>query len=558
MKIKSLTLERFGPFSEYHIDFPKDDNVCLLITGRNNEGKSTIIKALTLLQAAARIGKRKTLAVTKSLQKRDTEDIFIGRLIHNYQGETATIKGVFYNDSSITLKLDAEDNSISADYTSYLPHDLSNTFGFIPPLGQLAETEPIISNVSHLNKSLGTTLAPHHLRNHFRRFLSQEQFELVKTIISDSWEGIKLQNYEYNFNSNSLICWYEEEHQFREISWAGQGLQIWFQIITHMVRLMDTSILVLDEPEIFLHTQKQLDLIQILREYYSGSIIIATHSVELMNDVEISHIIHVQKNQTKPTIKSSTDRRFLNKVRSQLGSSFNLIASQFEDVDLLVFTESRYDFTVLSQFASIFGIEKRAFNVPINGFSEYPKSVFFKQAYRKFFGKDVRCSVFLDRDYYPTEYLNQVRTELQRYSLQAYFTPGKEIENLLLNQDVLVGMLPSSASSDELREFLDAIFESDYNKCLGDLITLHSQFPHGSRKEPNTILLEQKPLFDKLWRHPTDRFAEIRGKPALAAIRAFFKDKYNMTLPTKTLVQQLASSPNAPSIKHLLENVFQV
>ena len=149
----------------------------------------------------------------------------------------------------------------------------------------------------------------------------------MKKIVSDSWPDIELCDCEYDFKTNRLFCFYKEDGNTREIAWAGQGLQVWFQIITHMVRLMDTSVLVLDEPEVFLHTQKQLDLIQIIREYYNGSIIIATHSVELINSVDISHIIHVKKSQPSPIIKSTSDRKFLDKVRSQLGSSFNMIAS---------------------------------------------------------------------------------------------------------------------------------------------------------------------------------------------------------------------------------------
>ncbi len=546
-----------GPFAEYHIRFPTDDNTCLLLTGRNNEGKSTIIKALILLHAAARIGKRRASSYTKYLPKQDTQLFDFGRLIHNYEGGEAAITGVFSNDSSIRVDIYGDSNIAKANYSPYLPNDISNIFGFIPPLGQLAEKETIISSGRYLDRSLDTTLAPRHLRNHFRRYLSTQQFELVKKIISDSWEGIQLHDHEYDVNSGRLFCMYSENRQDREIAWAGQGLQIWFQIITHLVRLLDTSILVLDEPEIFLHTQKQLDLMQTLREYYNGSIIVATHSVELMNDVEISHIIHVKKTQTTPTIKSTKDRRFLDATRSQLGSSFNLIASQFEDVDVLICTESKYDFDVISHFATAFGIENRSFNISLGGFSEYKKSIPFKECYNKFFGKSIPCTVFLDRDYYPIEYLDYVRQDLSQHGIKTVFTPGKETENIFLDRNFLLSLLPANASIEEFESFLTSLFQRQYNDCLGSLLDLHAHFPPGVNLAAKTVLSQQGHIFDSQWNHPDDRYSLIAGKSALAAIRTFFRTHYSIPLPTRFLIEQSAHSHNQRSIQNLVEKVLR-
>lgn len=299
MKLKKLVLERFGPFEEYEVVFPSDENQFVLLTGRNNEGKSTIINALRLLHGATRVVKRGKPPYTRLLRKQDTEQYNVGKLIHNYKYSTAEIRGIFSNNSEITVHLEQSPNSIYCSYSSNVMGDMSEVFGFIPPFGQLADEEDLISDQSHLRRSLNTSLAPRHLRNHFHQ-LGREKFSLIKTIVRDSWEGIELHDYGYDSESGRLFCLYNEDGVTREISWAGQGLQVWFQIITHLVRLMNTSILILDEPEVFLHTQKQNDLIQVLREYYNGSVIIATHSIEMMNNVDISHIINVKKHRRSP------------------------------------------------------------------------------------------------------------------------------------------------------------------------------------------------------------------------------------------------------------------
>ena len=274
------------------------------------------------------------------LPQQDTEGLNIGRILHNYTGELARIIGTFEDGFKITVYLSEKHDLIYANYSGVIPKKSSNILGFIPPLGPVAEREEFLS-LSHIRRNINTSLAPRHLRNHLAQVLSRDEYAMVQAIVSTSWPNIRLLDYEHHYEDNTLSCYFKEGRIEREIAWAGQGLQVWFQIITHLIRLRNTSVLVLDEPEINLHAEKQNDLIQVLKDHHIGSVIIATHSVELMNNVDVSHIVHVQKKANKPTIKHSKDRAYLDIVRSQVGSNFNLIASQFESVDLILFTEDR-------------------------------------------------------------------------------------------------------------------------------------------------------------------------------------------------------------------------
>jgi len=337
------------------------------------------------------------------LPKKDIEDIEIDRLIHNYETtETAFITGILDTNRHVTVELNSAENNIAFTLPAYAHKSMTHVFGFIPQLGQLAERETLITRKYLLN-SINTTLAPRHLRNHLTQLLSKGEYDLFRKTIKDSWEGIELQDIEFHPETNILFCLYKENGLYHEIAWAGQGLQIWIQIIAHMVRLSGASTLVLDEPEIFLHPKKQHDLIQILKEYYNGTIILATHSSELMNNVDISHIIHVQKDARRTKILQVSDRPALEKIRGNIGSSFNLVASQFEDVDLLIATEYQLDYDIVQQLASGYGIDVKNQNVRISGFNNWRNCLHYKTAYSLFFGKQVRCSLLLDRDYYPQD-----------------------------------------------------------------------------------------------------------------------------------------------------------
>ena len=180
-----------------------------------------------------------------------------------------------------------------------------------------------------------------------------------------------------------------------------------------MVRLSHHPILLLDEPEIFLHPKKQHDLIQLLQDHYSGCAIIATHSSELMNNIDISHIVYIQKDTFKSTIKKTADRESLEKIRRNVGSSFNFHASQFEDVESLLVTEHQLDYDIIHKLASHCKIIKKTQNIKLSGFSRWKDYAHYRDAYFVYFGRHIECSMLLDRDYYPSDYLDSIRDTLK-------------------------------------------------------------------------------------------------------------------------------------------------
>lgn len=445
-----------------------------------------------------------------------------------------------------------ERNLIYADYNGKIPKDSSGILGFIPPLGPLAETEEFLNN-SYIRASINTSIAPRHLRNHLAQILSNVEYAMVQKIVEETWPSIKLLDYEHHLDDNTLSCFFREGRIDRELAWAGQGLQVWFQIITHLIRLRDTSILILDEPEVNLHAEKQNDLIQVLKDYHKGSVIIATHSVELMNNVDVSHIVHVQKKAKKPIVKETSDRLYLDQVRSQVGSDFNLIASQFETFDLMLYTESGIDFKIIQSLAVGFKLKSNVFNVPLHGFSEYPKALNYRDAYKLLIGKDIKHIVLLDRDYYPEKYLEEVKKELKEKGVSVLFTPGKEIENLFLSRDVLNAVVPAE-HHDEFDFYWDKIFEDQRLDAFGSYLTLHKQFL-SPRIDTKTITTQFAPQFEIIWNDKNERHRIIQGKKALQHLRNFYQEKTGINLTTQVLIEAVVSCHDN-NVKMFLERVF--
>lgn len=240
MKIKQIKLSKFGPFYNYTLNLETKEEVCLLITGKNNEGKSNIILALKLIDAAFRVINKKRYEITVNsisyfeFLKQDTEDYLIQKMVYNYGDNIAIIKADFEKEFNLTIYVDPVIDKIYCEYDGKIEKDFESIFGFIPPLGPIAEKENLIKNISYLKASLNTSLAARHFRNHLVQSLDKGDLELIKQIIKNSWKGIQLVDYKIDyFNESRISCFFREKGFDREISWAGQGLQVWFQIITH-------------------------------------------------------------------------------------------------------------------------------------------------------------------------------------------------------------------------------------------------------------------------------------------------------------------------------------
>jgi len=387
------------------------------------------------------------------------------------------------------------------------------------------------------------------------QILSPEEYKLVQTVIRESWTSITLLDYEHHFEDNQIKCFYKEGRFTREIAWAGQGLQVWFQIVTHLVRLRSTMILVLDEPEINLHPEKQNDLIRILTDYHARSSIIATHSVELMNNVNVSHIINVKKQERKPIVKTTNDRTALDLIRSQIGSNFNLIASQFETYDLILYTEDTFDFSIILDLARTLNIKRRVFNIPLHGLSEYHKAIAYKEAYKLLIGRPTLHTALLDRDYYPEIHLISIRDKLKKNGIRTMFTPGKEIENIFLEPRVIDTLIPEDFK-EEFSLFWDEVFKKAELDCFGSYQTLHERFIN-PRIDTKSVVKKYKPLFDKCWRDKKTNHKIINGKYGLRKLRYFYKSKIGNNLTQKILINTVNEN-HEKRMRSFVEQLFHM
>jgi len=76
----------------------------------------------------------------------------------------------------------------------------------------------------------------------------------------------------------------------REVFWSGFGLQVWMQMILQFMRGSGSTVLVLDEPDIYLHPDLQVRMMELsLRNF--GQIFVATHSSTIINSAGSDEVL---------------------------------------------------------------------------------------------------------------------------------------------------------------------------------------------------------------------------------------------------------------------------
>src|SRR5205814_7105864 len=142
-----------------------------------------------------------------------------------------------------------------------------------------------------------------------------------------------------------------EDRMPREICWSGFGFQVWCQMLTHLVKSKEKALFLIDEPDIYLHSELQRQLLGLLRNL-GPDILIATHSTEIITEAETNDIVLIDKRRR--SARRIQDPSRLGEIFEVLGSNLNPILTQLATTRRALFLEGK-DFQILGRFARKLG-----------------------------------------------------------------------------------------------------------------------------------------------------------------------------------------------------------
>jgi putative AbiEii toxin of type IV toxin-antitoxin system len=304
--------------------------------------------------------------------------------------------------------------------------------GFVPVLGPVEHDEPLFQKDA-ARRALLTHRASRNFRNIWYHY--PEDFHEFRELVRSTWPGMDIEKPELDHSHDKpvLHMFCPEERFPREIFWAGFGFQVWCQMLTYIVRAKHASLLIIDEPDIYLHSDLQRQLVGLLK-HIGPDIIIATHSTEIISEAEPDDLLVINKKIN--AAKRIKDPIQLQNVFGMLGSNLNPTLTQLAKSRRAVFVEGT-DFQIFSAFAR--KLEKHAVAnrsdfavIPAQGFNPHKVSN-ISEGIELTLGTTLLKAVIFDRDYRSSDEVTTVLNQLGKVAYVAHIHVRKEIENYLLD-----------------------------------------------------------------------------------------------------------------------------
>lgn len=146
--------------------------------------------------------------------------------------------------------------------------------GFVPILGPLDHHEQLYQQQA-ARLALSSQRSSRNFRNIW--FHYNEDFPEFQEMVRNTWPGMDINRPEADYTQEdpmlNMFC--PEKRIPRKIFWAGYGFQVWCQMLTYIIKNTDSTIFLIDEPDIYLHSDLQRQLLGILKGL-GPDIVIAT------------------------------------------------------------------------------------------------------------------------------------------------------------------------------------------------------------------------------------------------------------------------------------------
>jgi hypothetical protein len=538
-----------------------------ILVGSNNSGKSTILSAFRALEAGLRRARTKSAERVMGLEgirwgyriSEEALPITIENVHTDYAETDTTVTFRLSNANKLQLYFPPSGGCILLPETpgkliskpKAFKEAFPITIGIVPVLGPVENDELLLSKET-VQRDLATHRASRHFRNYW--YYYPDGFEDFAALIKRTWPGMEIQSPEMLDvpQGKKFLMFCLENRIPRELYWSGFGFQIWCQLLTHVARSSDNSLLVVDEPEVYLHPDVQRQLLSILRDA-GPDIIIATHSTEIMSEADPSEILLVEK--SKQSAKRLRDIEGVQAALDAVGSIQNITLTQLAKNRRLLFTEGSDDYKILRRFASRLGLTELSSGnditaVESGGFSSWERIRAFAWGLEKTIGNSLRIGAIFDRDYLCLEEVDKILADLNQHLDFAHIHPRKEIENYLLVPEVLEKALKkalierSRRTREEIIEpkpicqMLDYITSPHRSVIQGQYIAKRTKYFEHSKRDKATIMAETIDLFDLKWQNISTRMEIVPGKEVLRALRDKVQSEYGVSLTDARIIDE--------------------
>lgn len=303
--IKQLRLENFRGFRDHTAEL---DELSVII-GRNNAGKSSFIEAIRILATVTKelaTGKYtpsppwvpvQAIGLSTSLSEVERKsDAFF----HKYSAPPAIISALFGAGEKVSVYIGHDQavhvHAVDASGHAITSRSLARKAAFpaisiLPQISPIRDQETTLQK-TYVNRCMETHLASRHFRNQIR--YNYSHFDTFSELFDATWPSVAVWSFDSPkaMREDPLHLMLREDGFVAEVADFGHGIQMWLQIIWFLSRTNANNIVILDEPDVYLHPEQQASIVKLIRGRFCQCVL-ATHSrsiIECCTDAEVMRL----------------------------------------------------------------------------------------------------------------------------------------------------------------------------------------------------------------------------------------------------------------------------
>ncbi|WP_268125078.1 ATP-dependent nuclease [Roseivirga pacifica] len=571
--LKTLKLENYRGYDEHEIDLRE----LTIVVGKNNAGKSTLIEALRLISLVTNRYKTApyrsvpswlgiplvNTGVSPSLQR---IDFSYENIYHSYGDPPAIITAVFLNNTKVKIYFAGEKrfHAVLFDNKGNVCSKTGLANLDLPIINILPQISPLISDEKVLNEeyvrlNVDSPTSSRHFRNQLN-YLKQH-YKKFKNLIEETWEGLRILEY----NAGNRI---EEKNPYlliqegvftTEISMMGHGLQMWMQTMWFLARCNSNSTVILDEPDVYMHADLQRKLIRLLRNEFN-QVVIATHSIEIMSEVEPESILVIDRNKSKSIFAS--DFNAVQKVLLNIGSIHNIALARLWSARKFLIVEGK-DIDILKRLQNtLFKNSSEPFDaipqMSIGGWGGWSRAIGSKIMLKNAGDEDIITYCILDSDYYEESEIADRYSEAKKNDINLKVWKRKELENYLISPQAIKRIIEKGSnkrvSENSLIEKINECCESLKEEFVDlTMDRIHVSYRRkGNFLEPSSARKKAEKKVDEIW---TNKLERVSGKTLIKKISAWTNDEFNVSINPLNLAQELRADEIPQEMKAIITRI---
>jgi hypothetical protein len=342
-------------------------------------------------------------------------------------------------------------------------------------------------------------------------------------------------------------------------------------MLTHLVQSSDASLFLIDEPDIYLHSELQRQLLGLLRTL-GPDILLATHSTEIITEADADEILVVNKRLARAKRMQTPSQ--MGAVFELLGSNINPILTQLAKSRRVLFVEGK-DFQILGSFArklGALGIGNRSdfAVVPVGGFGpERIKDL--KLGIETTLGTKVVSAAIFDRDYRSQVECDKIAEVCASFCSFIVIHGRKEIENFLLvpaaidraanrkaaDRSKRSGVARSDqwASGPVLRAF--CLTKKSY--VASQYLAERRRFERGNSPGLNEATINEVALneLEQMWGTFDGQVSLIPGKDALSCLNSSVQAACGVSVTASAIIEAMRTEEVPDEMRRLINLLIE-